>query len=296
MDHPRNLSSRGSTDQATVGQLARQACLWEATAPKPGNVHPEASFSDTGYEDFILSAEAILPAMEAASSLGVGQTIFQAVTATRSIVTSNTNLGLILLLAPLAAVPRHEPLIPGVRQVLDTLTPEDSEHVYAAIRLAQPGGLGNADNQDVQYDAPDQLLNAMREASPWDLIARQYCQGFSNLFDEVSPWIHQALDCGWTLSDSIVHGHIRCLATHPDSLIARKCGLPMARESQERARAVLACGDPSTLGYQQAVQELDQWLREDGHRRNPGTTADMIGAALFIGLRHGTIDACRSIP
>lgn len=121
MDHPRNLSSRGSTDQATVGQLVRQACLWEATAPKPGNVHPGAAFADTCYEDFILSAEAILPAMEAASSLGVGRAIFQAVTATRSLVTSNTNLGLILLLAPLAAVPRHEPLRPGVRQVLDTL-------------------------------------------------------------------------------------------------------------------------------------------------------------------------------
>ena len=101
-------------DQATVGQLARQACHWEATAPKPGNVHPEAAFADTRYEDFILSAEAIISAMDAASSLGVGQTVFQAVTATRSVVTCNTNLGLILLLAPLAAVPRHAALRPGV--------------------------------------------------------------------------------------------------------------------------------------------------------------------------------------
>jgi len=283
-------------DQATVGQLARQACHWEATAPKPGNVHPQAAFEDARYEDFVLSAEAIIPAMDAASSLGVGQTVYQAVTATRSVVTSNTNLGLILLLAPLAAVPPHEVLLPGVKQVLDTLTPEDSRLVYAAIRLTQPGGLGNADHQDVQDEAPDHLLDAMREASCWDLIAQQYCQGFSDLFNQVSPWIHEALEGGWTLSDSIVHAHIRCMATYPDSLIARKCGTPLARESQDRAQAVLACGDPSTPNYQQAIQELDQWLRADGHRRNPGTTADMIGAALFIGLRHGTIDSCLSLP
>jgi len=283
-------------DQATVGHLARQACHWEATAPKPGNVHPQAAFADTCYEDFILSAEAIIPAMDAASSLGVGQTVFQAVTATRSVVASNTNLGLILLLAPLAAVPRHEALIPGVEQVLDRLTAEDSRLVYAAIRLAQPGGLGSADHQDVQDDAPDDLLDAMREARGRDLIAEQYCQGFSNLFNQVSPWIHEALQDGWSLSDSIVHAHIRCMATHPDSLIARKCGTKLAQESQDRAQAVLASGAPSTPQYQQAVQELDQWLRADGHRRNPGTTADMIGAALFIGLRHGTIDSCLSIP
>ena len=283
-------------DQATVGHLARQACHWEATAPKPGNVHPQAAFADTCYEDFILSAEAIIPAMDAASSLGVGQTVFQAVTATRSVVASNTNLGLILLLAPLAAVPRHEALIPGVEQVLDRLPAEDSRLVYAAIRLAQPGGLGSADHQDVQDDAPDDLLDAMREARGRDLIAEQYCQGFSNLFNQVSPWIHEALQDGWSLSDSIVHAHIRCMATHPDSLIARKCGTKLAQESQDRAQAVLASGAPSTPQYQQAVQELDQWLRADGHRRNPGTTADMIGAALFIGLRHGTIDSCLSIP
>jgi triphosphoribosyl-dephospho-CoA synthase len=283
-------------DQATVGHLARQACHWEATAPKPGNVHPQAAFADTCYEDFILSAEAIIPAMDAASSLGVGQTVFQAVTATRSVVASNTNLGLILLLAPLAAVPRQEALIPGVEQVLDRLTAEDSRLVYAAIRLAQPGGLGSADHQDVQDDAPDDLLDAMREARGRDLIAEQYCQGFSNLFNQVSPWIHEALQDGWSLSDSIVHAHVRCMATHPDSLIARKCGTKLAQESQDRAQAVLASGAPSTPQYQQAVQELDQWLRADGHRRNPGTTADMIGAALFIGLRHGTIDSYLSIP
>jgi len=283
-------------DQATVGQLARQACHWEATAPKPGNVHPQAAFTDTCYEDFILSAEAIIPAMDAASSRGVGQTVLQAVTATRSVVASNTNLGLILLLAPLAAVPRHEALMPGVEQVLDTLTPEDSRLVYEAIRLTQPGGLGSADHQDVQDDAPDDLLDAMREARGRDLIAEQYCQGFSNLFNQVSPWIHEALQDGWCLSDSIVHAHIRCMATYPDSLIARKCGTKLARESQDRAQAVMACGDPSTPDHEQARQELDQWLRADGHRRNPGTTADMIGAALFIGLRHGTIDSCLSLP
>lgn len=277
------------------GQLVTQACIWEATAPKPGNVHPAASFPDACYEDFVNSARAIGPAMEAAASQALGATVWQAVSATRSVVSSNTNLGLILLLAPLASVPQQQPLRAGLSQVLESLSAEDSSTFYKAIRLTQPGGLGKADEFDVQKAPPNDLLVAMQEASSWDLIARQYCHGFQDLFDLLCPWLEQGLAKGWTLSQTIVHCHIQCMATFPDSLIGRKCGLPIARESQERAKAVLDSVSPTSAKYQQAVKELDHWLRADGHRRNPGTTADMIGAALFIGLRHGTIDANLSV-
>lgn len=295
MDQPIEPSIPPQNSSLTIRQLATQACVWEATAPKPGNVHPAACFPDTSYEDFISSAQAIGPAMQAAVNQDVGTTVWQAVSATREVVSSNTNLGLILLLAPLAAVPQDQPLRAGLDQVLKTLTPTDSSSIYDAIRLTQPGGLGKADGFDVQESPPSDLLAAMQEASSRDLVARQYCHGFSDLFDSLCPWIEQGLTKGWTLSQSIVHCHIQCMATFPDSLIGRKCGLPVARESQQRAKAVLASGNPASDSYQQAASELDNWLRADGHRRNPGTTADMIGAALFIGLRHGTIDANLSV-
>ncbi|MFP6576993.1 MAG: triphosphoribosyl-dephospho-CoA synthase [Pirellulaceae bacterium] len=290
MDQPLHHSLEHNSEPPAIGQLARQACLWEATARKPGNVHPTASFSDTNYDDFVISAQAIGPAMQAAVSQGVGTTVWQAVSATCSVVSSNTNLGLILLLAPLATVPHNEPLRPGVERVLESLSGEDSKHIYDAIRLAQPGGIGEVDGLDIQESPPENLIAAMQEASSWDLIAKQYCQGFVDLFDLLCPWIEQGLTNGWTLPECIVHCHIQCMATFPDSLIARKCGLPVAQESQRRAQAVLDCGNPTTGSYQQASSDLDQWLRADGPRRNPGTTADMTGAALFIGLRHGTID------
>jgi len=291
MDQPFPPSTSPQSGSPSIGQLATLACVWEATAPKPGNVHPSASFPDTNYEDFMASAQAIGPAMQAAVSQGVGTTVWQAVSATRSAVSSNTNLGLILLLAPLATVPQDQPLRPGIDQVLKSLSAADSNSIYDAIRLTQPGGIGKVDGFDIQESAPKDLLAAMQEASSWDLIARQYCQGFTDLFDLLCPWLEQGLTNGWTLCQSIVHCHTQCMATYPDSLISRKCGLPVAQESQQRAAAVLDCGDPTTDSYQQAISDLDHWLRADGHRRNPGTTADMTGAALFIGLRHGTINA-----
>lgn len=291
MDQPFQHHTPPRSDSLSIGQLATLACIWEATAPKPGNVHPAASFPDATYEDFVTSAQAIGPAMQAAVSQGVGATVWQAVSATRSAVSSNTNLGLILLLAPLATVPQDQPLQPGIGQILKSLSTADSSSIYDAIRLTEPGGIGKADGFDIQDSPPKDLLLAMQEASSWDLIARQYCQGFTDLFDLLCPWIEQGLSNGWTLSQSIVHCQLRCMATYPDSLIGRKCGQAVADESQQRAAAVLNCDDPNTDRYQQATSDLDHWLRADGHRRNPGTTADMTGAALFIGLRHGTIDA-----
>src|SRR5207245_2900410 len=87
---------------ADVAAAAQLACLLEASAPKPGNVSPFASFRDTTYEDFLASAAAIGPALAAAGEQPVGATIRAAVEATARWAPSNTNLGLVLLLAPLA--------------------------------------------------------------------------------------------------------------------------------------------------------------------------------------------------
>src|SRR5437868_14215473 len=122
----------------SIGLCAQLACIWEATARKPGNVHRYKDFEDVSYIDFLASAAAIAPVMENAPNRRVGETVLDAVEATRQVVTSNTNLGIILLLAPLAAVPRSESLETGVKCVLETLRVSDSRDVYRAIRLARP--------------------------------------------------------------------------------------------------------------------------------------------------------------
>ena len=85
-----------------MAAAAQLACLLEASAPKPGNVSPGRHFHDTRYEDFLASACAVGPALGGAGARPLGETILAAVRATRQWTRSNTNLGIILLLAPLA--------------------------------------------------------------------------------------------------------------------------------------------------------------------------------------------------
>lgn len=277
------------TGQLSVGQCATLACLLEVTAPKPGNVHRGADFDDVTFNDFAISAVAIGAVMERAASQSLGQTVLQSIQATRSLVRTNTNLGMVLLIAPLAAVPIDQPLQAGIQKVLSNLSAADSADVYAAIRLAKPGGLKHVKNMDVTETAPADLLDAMRLAADWDLVARQYVTGFQTLFDSVVPWLKEAQSAGWSLTESIVHVYLRLLARELDSLIVRKCGLETAQRISQMAQATLDSGQPGDSEYHAALADLDFWLRSDGHRRNPGTTADMIAAGLFIQLREGQL-------
>jgi triphosphoribosyl-dephospho-CoA synthase len=272
----------------TVGDCATLACVLEATAPKPGNVHRGADFDDLGFLELLVSAVAIRPAMQHASESGVGEAVYRAVVATRSVVPTNSNLGIVLALAPLAAVPRPEPLSSAaVRRVLTGLTAHDARRVWEAIRLAQPAGLGKVESMDLSGPPPDDLLVAMRVAQDRDLIARQYVDGFTGVLGEVVPLFQSGRVAGWTLTTAIIHTHVTLLARYGDSLIARKCGPSVAAQAAALAQRVLAAGRPGEEAYEQALADLDFWLRSDGHRRNPGTTADLVAAGLFALLRDG---------
>jgi triphosphoribosyl-dephospho-CoA synthase len=273
----------------SIGQCATLACLLEASSPKPGNVHRGADFEDMTFTDFAVSAAAIAPAMDSAVEYGVGAAVLAAVQATRRLVPVNTNLGTVLLLAPLAAVPRTQCLAAGIREVLRNLTAQDAEAVYAAIRLAEPGGLGSADQMDVAAAAPKSLLAAMAAAADRDLVARQYAGDFVQVIEHVVPWLVEGHAAGWPLTDAVIYAQLRVLATWPDSLIARKCGLSVAERASALAQRVLNAGRPGDEAYFDELSELDFWLRSDGHRRNPGTTADLIAAGLFVVLRESLV-------
>src|SRR5262249_10171714 len=152
----------------SIGQAASLACLLEVTAPKVGNVHRGADFEELFFADFVTSAVAIGPAMEQARETGVGQAVLAAINATRALVNTNTHLGMVLLIAPLAAVPLDQSLTDGIGSVLQSLTQRDSELVYEAIRASQPGGMGKTDEMDVAGAAPPSLLTAMQHAAERD--------------------------------------------------------------------------------------------------------------------------------
>jgi triphosphoribosyl-dephospho-CoA synthase len=284
------MKNRDSLYALDIRQCATLACLLEVSAPKPGNVHRGADFDDLRFEHFLISAVAIAPAMEAAvEKQALGRTVLEAVRATRQAVNANTNLGTVLLMAPLAMVPRPERLRTGVARVLASVEAEDSRHVYQAIRLAQPAGLGRVDEYDIAEEPPSDLVAAMRTAAPRDMVARQYANDFAQVLEQVVPWLREATEREWSMAQTIVHVQMRLMAEFPDSLIARKCGTAVAQESSARAAAVLRSGLPGDEDYLCALADFDFWLRSDHHRRNPGTTADLIAAGLFAMLRDGEL-------
>lgn len=289
-DHSRAGSpSASSAQELTIGQCATMACLLEVAAPKPGNVHRGADFEDVTFVDFAAGAVGLGPVFDRAISRSLGETVRDAVHYSRWLASSNTHLGTILLLAPLAQVPRSQSLSQGITAVLQRLRDQDARDIYEAIRLANPGGLGTADDMDVAGPPPSNLLLAMQAAADRDLVARQYGNGFEQVLQGVVPFLTQGLKKGWPLMDTIIHAHLQMMAEFPDSLIARKLGSDTARRAAGIARSILALGGPGHPEYYQGVADLDFWLRSDGHRRNPGTTADFIAAGLFVGLRDGWI-------
>jgi triphosphoribosyl-dephospho-CoA synthase len=272
----------------SIGQCATLATIIEATAPKPGNVHRGADYEDSSYPDFVLAAVAIGPIMEEAVRLPLGEVVLAAVEATRAMVNTNVNLGTILLVAPLAKVPRTTAISTGIVDVLASTTRQDARDVYEAIARARPGGLGQVAEADIAAQPPDDLIAAMRLAADRDMVARQYAENFRQLWETVVPWLSAATTT-WDLNSAIVRLHLQLMNEFPDSLIARRLGAAMAQESAARAGKVLDLGSPGEVNYERGLAELDFWLRSDGHRRNPGTTADLIAAGLFVALRDGMI-------
>jgi len=266
------------------------ASILEATAPKPGNVHPEASFEDLTYEDFVRSACAAAPAFENAVERGVGATVLDAIQRTRDAVGRNTNLGIALVLAPLAAVPADTPLKQGIGSVLANLEVRDSEQVYEAIRLANPGGLGRVDIQDVTESPSVTLLEAMKMAADRDGIAAQYASDFSTIFDGAGRLTRfEPFHERW--GEALVDLHVWLMAEFPDTLIARKCGPEVAAEAARYASSVMSAGGPQSAIGRSRMRYLDTWLRVNGNQRNPGTTADLVAGCLFAALRDGLVEA-----
>lgn len=282
------MSDSRSAKPLSAGQCAALACLLEVAAPKPGNVHRGADFEDLTLQDFLASAVAIAPAMDAAAGgMPLGRAVLQAIEATRQVVGSNTNLGTVLLLAPLAKARRDAPFPLAVAEVLGDLNADDARDVYQAIRLANPGGMGHVERHDIHGEPPTDLIAAMRLAAERDAVARQYACNFEDVLERVVPWLRETTTLCQPLAQRIVLLQLRLLAVMPDSLIARKCGTAVAAEASARAQAVLGEGRPGDEAYERALADFDFWLRSDGHRRNPGTTADLIAAALYIGLCEG---------
>lgn len=274
----------GTPSPETPAAAFIAACTLDVTARKPGNVSIASGGHRMDAAMFIASAQAaVAPLCETGAP--VGQRILGAIRATHAAVQCNTNLGIVLLAAPLLhAAERTEAgatpaqLQAELGQTLAALDLDDAHAAFAAIALANPGGLGDAPAQDVRTAPSVTLREAMQLAAPRDLIAAQYTNGFRELFELALP-AFRALAA--PPARGMQQAFLALLATQPDSHIVRKHGAAVAqcvlREAQpwhERARSGLA------LDADAAFAAWD----EDLKRRaiNPGTSADLCVATALI--------------
>ena len=278
---------------ADVAAAAQLACLLEASAPKPGNVSPGRHFADLRYEDFLASAAAIGGPLAGAGTRPVGATVRLAVEATACWTRSNTNLGIVLLLAPLARAALLSDALSltdfrgAVRRVLEATSVDDARDVYAAIRRAAPGGLGRVEAQDVADEPTMTLLEVMRLAADRDQIAREYATAFEVSFETGAPVLDRARRDGLSWDDAVVETFLTLLAAAPDTHVARRSGAAVAADVSRRARAALAAGGVRSPSGRRAIDDMDRGLRDARNTANPGTAADLTAAAIFVVLLGG---------
>lgn len=257
------------------------ACRAELEALKPGNVHLHAAGHHMTVGDFLTSAAVSAPAI-AATGLGVGARVLAAIGATRAACGQNTNLGIVLLAAPLAAaVEQPGPLAAGLAATLAALTIEDAVLAYRAIRLASPAGLGRSGQHDVVEEPRVTLLAAMRAAADRDRIARQYAAGFEDVFDIGVAKLVACRAAGWSDAWATAATFLAFLAAFPDTHVVRKHGREVAETVRNRALAIepllRAADDPAAL--EPLLLDFDRELKERGI--NPGTSADLTVASHF---------------
>jgi triphosphoribosyl-dephospho-CoA synthase len=259
------------------------ACRDELQALKPGNVHVFADGHRMTAVAFVASAEAAAPALTQPGA-SVGQRILGAVEATQAAVGTNTNLGIILLCAPLAAAAEQgaSDLKAAVAEVLANLDIEDAELAFRAITLANPGGLGHAAQHDVHAQATVSLRDAMAAAADRDSIARQYVSGFADVFATGAAALRTARSRAFDQAAATLAVYLAFLAALPDSHVVRKHGLAAAEDLQRTAlefrNRLAAVADPSHL--RDDLMAWDAELKARGI--NPGTSADLTVATLFV--------------
>ncbi|MDD5580910.1 MAG: triphosphoribosyl-dephospho-CoA synthase [Methylobacter sp.] len=267
-----------------LSTLYQQACEVELQAFKPGNVSIYAAGHDMTVRDFRISAE-VSAAPLCNPDYSLGEKIFYAVKATREAVGCNTNLGIILLCAPLiqAASRGYSGLTlrRALNQVLGTTTIDDANWVFKAITVASPGGLGGSNEQDVHDRASVTLTEAMKLAGSKDRVALQYITDYKDIFDfAVIRYNHGLIRWGkknW----AAVAVYADLLSQFPDSHIERKYGHQYSEMIADKM-ALLNEELSKTDNPERLIPWLycmDQEFKSKGV--NPGTTADMTVATVL---------------
>ncbi|MEM2147744.1 MAG: triphosphoribosyl-dephospho-CoA synthase [Candidatus Bathyarchaeia archaeon] len=308
-------------DKATrISQCLELAVLLEVGADKPGNVNLVVGFEGTNHAHFFASAVAAAPYFKVAAErgvavskgeisvadVGVGLIIRDCVTEISAWQSGgNTLLGTVILFSPLAVAAGMtwtekdvfdvSVLRQNLKRVVEATTHEDAVAVYEAVKIAKPSGLGEAPDLDV--NDPNSVKRILSEKIPlykvfeiaasYDMICAEWVNNYPVTFELAYPSLMRHIKEDGGLDTAIIHAFLTVLAMHPDTFIARKVGLEKAREVSRMAGDVLKNGGLKTALGKAKLHEFDAMLRQKSNQFNPGTTADIIAAAIAISLLGG---------
>jgi triphosphoribosyl-dephospho-CoA synthase len=298
-----------------VAECMELAILLEVSAHKPGNVSVVTNFEHTRYEHFLASAAASYASFEYAAQQGtrvshrkmsvsdvaLGRIIRNCIAEIDAWQRGgNTLLGAVILLSPIAVAAGMNPADDGqidlltlrkdVGTVVESTTPEDAVDVYEAIGIANPSGLNEAPDLDVNdsgsikkiIDERISLFEVFRIAEKYDNICSEWVNNYPITFDYAYPSLNEQLKNGKELIASTIQTFLEVLAEYPDTFIARKAGIEKARMVSLEARAVLNASSLETAAGRRSLNEFDKRLRAQSNLLNPGTAADIIAATLSL--------------
>lgn len=305
-----------------VARCASLAALLEVSAyPKPGNVHRVRDVPGTRYEHFLAGSVAMASAMRRLAlcgydaqeevagwgEIGVGKYVLEAIKDTLNWQAGgNVNLGVILLFAPLAAAGGSvlcgkdrvdlSELRAALSRTIRSTKVDDAVAVYEAIRLAVPFRvLGQVEELDVLDDSTLERirregltpLDVFQRCAHRDSICNEWVSDFEITFTVGHPYLKDAVANSEDINSAVVDTFLLLLSKLPDSLIQRKRGFEKALEVSERAGLILGEGGSASERGRKMLWALDGELHEAGGLLNPGTTADLTAASIFVLLLEG---------
>ena len=293
-------------DPDLVAKIAQMASVLEVSGhPKPGNVHRTQDFEDMVFEDFLLSGIAIGNSIKKAAEHGLkygedkphqimlGKLIKEAVIETGKWVENNTNLGIIMLLTPLAAAAGSVQDINDLREktgeIMSATTPEDAVNLYDAINIADAGGMGEREDLDVGSEKAKQELlekeinmyQVLDISASWDLLAYELTHNYPVSFQLGYP-TYKSLKKLYGINKATVQTFLTILSGNPDTLISRKFNNTISEMVTADAKIILDRGGILTPEGKSLLIKFDQDLID--HKYNPGTTADLTASSLMIAL------------
>ena len=287
-----------------IAKIAQIASALEVSGyPKPGNVHRTRDYDDMEFEDFVISGIVIGDTIrEACADVDVenpelGKYILQAVAETDRWIKNNTNLGIVMMTTPIAVAAAISDSFDDIRENIKLLmgntSVDDACALYDAINIADAGGMGDQDEYDVASDNAKQELrdnnqtmyDVLKISAPWDMLAREMTSDMPAVFEIGYPTYHKLRE-EKTKNEACLLTFLTILSHVPDTLISRKYGDEEALKISLMTRDLLKMRD--SPDFMDTVKDFDDYLYDNKY--NPGTTADLTAASIFVSYLKSNFD------